>query len=719
MRLFIAEKPDLARVIAEALGSPRSKSGFIECNNGDVVTWCVGHLLALAGPELHNPDYKLWRAEDLPLKLRPAKYVAIPKTAGQLKTVGELIGKASQIVHAGDPDDEGQLLVEEVLEHFGNRSPVQRLLLNDMNANAARKAIDQMRDNKEFYGLYQKALARSIGDQIYGFNMTRAYTLAAQAKGYRGVLSMGRVQTVILWLIVNRYNLNRSHAAAFFYNLVAGVSIGTLSLKARYIPQDPAPIDEKGRVIDEAFAKVVVESCSQAAVQVESVNVEEKKTVAPLPFSLLDLQAEVSRLHGINAEKTLALTQSLRDNYKAITYNRSDCNYLTDEQFAEAPDTLMMLQKLLPEFAGVFAGIDPQRKSRAFNDSKVSAHTGIIPTGTSFDLSALSGDERKVYTAIVQRYLAQFLPDKQHLVVSVEFGSAGHKFLAKQAKVTHPGWTVAAAEVVDEDSDDGADEEPVGDESYEALAGLSVGQEGVCSGVAVTKEKTKPLPIYTESALLKDLRRVAKYVEDPRIKKLLQERDEGKAAGENGGIGTPATRAAMLTKLRERDFYVVDKKKFIPTPLGIEFISVLPSIATRPDMTALWHEQQLRIQAGEITVDQFLDELERFVAEQVQNVDVGNIRQKPAFDLNAKCPMCGGELASTTKVIGCRACSFQFWPVICGKQLTLPQLEALLTKGRTGLIKGFQGKSGTFDAAVRLDAEGATKFDFPKAKAKK
>ncbi|MGU9854460.1 DNA topoisomerase [Pseudomonas koreensis] len=710
MRVFIAEKPQLGKVIAEALGNGRSRGGFIECGP-DIVTWCVGHLLALAGPEVHNPAYAKWNAEDLPLKLRPEKYLPIPATQDQLKIVGELIGKATEIVHAGDPDDEGQLLVDEVLLYYGNRSPVKRVLINDLNANAARKALENLRDNTEFYGLSQKALGRSIGDQLYGFNMTRAYTLAARAKGIKGVLSVGRVQTVILGLIVNRYLANRSHAAAYFHSVTSTLAFAASRIGARLVVPADAPVDDKGRIIEEQYAESLAARCRNAAVVVKLADVTEKPTAAPLPFSLLALQVQISREHGIDAEKTLAITQALREKYKAITYNRSDCSYLTDEQFEEAPATLAALARLLPDLGYVFADVESGRKSRAFNNSKVSAHTGIIPTAANFDVAQLTADELKVYLAIVKRYLAQFMPEKRHLAAEVRFDVAGNEFVARSTKVTVPGWTIAISAEVneEEDGEDGAqDESP-----FELLAALAIGTSGLCEAVTVTKEKTRPLPLYTEPTLLEDLQRVAKYVKDPRIKQLLLDRDQGKAAGEKGGIGTPATRGAMLAKLQDRKFYTVEKKKLVPTPLGLEFIAALPEIATTPDMTALWHEQQQRIESGELTVNEFLDELEVFIADQIRNVDVGNIQQQAAFQIDAKCPMDGGELKVTQRVIGCLSCTFKLWPEISSKTLTSAQLQALLTKGKTGVIKGFKSGAGkSFDAALKLDGEGKVKMVF-------
>jgi DNA topoisomerase-3 len=713
MRVFIAEKPALGQVIAEALGNGQRRNGFIQCGS-DVVTWCVGHLLELSPPEVHNPAYKNWVAADLPLKLRPAQYQPIEKTKDQLKVVGELISQATEIVHAGDPDDEGQLLVDEVLVYFGNSSPVKRVLINDLNANAAHKALQNLRDNKEFHGLYLKALARSIGDQLYGFNMTRACTLAAQAKGVKSVLSVGRVQTPILGLIVNRFLANRSHAGAFFYNVAATVSVGSGSATTRLVVADDAPTDEKSRLIDQAYAEKIAQACHQAPATVAQATVEEKKTSAPLPFALLDLQVHMSQAHGIDSEKTLALTQSLREKYKAITYNRSDCSYLSDEQFAEAPHTLDLLSQALPDMAQVFTQVNSERKSRAFNASKVSAHTAIIPTAVRIDVSQLTEDERKVYLAIVKRYLAQFLPDKRFLSAEVRFDVAGSSFVARSTKVTDPGWSVLIA--FDSSADADEDQaEPEAESPFGVLSALQVGQRGLCEDVKVSQEKTKPPALYTEATLLKDLQRVAKYVRDPRIKQLLVERDNGKA-GEHGGIGTPATRAAMLGKLKERGFYAVEKKKLIPTPLGLAFIAALPSIATTPDMTALWHEQQQMIEAEELSVETFLDDLEGFIAYQVGSVDLGGVEgmgQPEAPKLNAACPMCGQELATTWRLIACRACQFKLYPEISGKTLTFGQIEMLLTKGKTGVLKGFKSKAGkAFEAALKLNHEAKVEFVF-------
>lgn len=740
MRLFIAEKKGLGEVIALALGNGVNRGGYIECGT-DVVTWGSGHLLELVKPESHNPAYEKWNEADLPLKLRPHRYQPIERTAGQFKKVAALIEKASEIVHAGDPDAEGQLLIDEILTYTGTKKPVKRVLINDLNTEKARQALTQLRDNSEFYGLSQSALARSVGDQLFGFNMTRGYTLAARKKGGKDVLSVGRVQTPILGLIVHRYEAFKNHAAAFYYAVSAGFMINGFDLTrcdggeipARFSVPDDAPTDDKKRIIDKHYADNIASTTQHQPATVTQAQTEPKTSPAPLPFSLLDLQVHMSREHGLPAEKTLAVTQSLRDNFKAITYNRSDCRYLNNEQFNDAPQTIAAVSAAL---SGTFppqvlADLDSNRKSRAFNEGKVGAHTAIIPTGTAPDTAKMSQDERAVYTAIATQYLAQFLPEKTYLAASVSFCAAGNTFTASARKTTGMGWTALLQESdSDAESGDGESEpgKDNGDGLFSVLTALSVNDAGTCKTVTVKAEKTKPLPLYTEATLLRDLQRVAKYVKDPRIKALLVSRDKD-TEGENGGIGTPATRAEMLKTLLNRNFYTVEKKKLIPTELGISFIHALPSIATEPDMTALWHEQQQQIEKGKMTSDAFLDELEIFIAEQLQHVDVSAVSvtasdkdksEKSQFErLNAPCPSCGSSIIVTPKIFRCTQCDFKIWPTMAGKNLTKNQVETIISKGKSAEIKGFTSKAGKpFSAFVVLKdkATGQTAFEFPPRK---
>lgn len=749
MRLVIAEKPQLGAVIAEAIGIVGRKDGYIECKGGYNVTWAIGHVLELKKPNEINPAYKNWNAEDLPLKLRPLELKPVERTEKQFKTIADLLKKADIVVNAGDPDDEGQLLIREILEYTGFKGTVERLLLNDLNVEAAKKAMKNLKPDSEFDGMYYKALARSHADYIFGMNLSRAYTLSAREKGLDSVYSIGRVQTPVLGLIVRRYLANKNHKESFYYNLSGNFSFQDKTLNARLVITDNIstdPNDEESkekRIIDENVAKNIQKDCEKHTVNIIQCGIEAKTTPAPLPFALLDLQAKINDKYGFSADETLAITQSLREKHQAITYNRSDCRYLSTEQFEAAPKTLDFLSGLFPELP--FNSADRSRKSRAFNDKKVTAHTGIIPVPSDklSSLSDLSDKERKVYSAIVEQYLVQFLPEKQFDLASITIQCSDYQFKTSATKITDHGWS----KLVPDDAEDEND-----NAKFDLISSLQADASGMCESVEIKKEKTKPQPIYTEATLLKDLQRVARYIEDPRIKKLLIEKDKGRE-GENGGIGTPATRSAVIKNLHDKGFFEYQGKKLIPTKKGIDFIEALPRIVTVPDTTALWFEQQLAIEKGELSVDEFLDEIEKFVGEQIEAAKNVKLEvkgepcscgqgvlvlkkfknseffactayptckiTKPALNgLPApNCPCCNSPVRVNEKGVFCsnEGC-LKLWRTIGGKDLTDSQLVALLTKGKTAKIKGFKSKAGKeFEAVLKLNkAEKKVEFEFDK-----
>ncbi|HBE5685214.1 TPA: type IA DNA topoisomerase, partial [Escherichia coli] len=409
MRLFIAEKPAVANDIVKALGGNFTRhDGWFESDNA-IVTNCFGHIIESQPPESYNPEYKVWKVETLPLRLYPVKYQPVERASKQLKTIIELINRedVTEIVHAGDPDDEGQLLVDEVLEYAGNIKPVKRVLINDNTLPAVQKALVNLKDNRDFKGLYLKALARSVADAVYGFSMTRAYTIPAKARGYQGVLSVGRVQTPVLGLIVNRTRANQNHKSSFYYTMTGVFLRGADVFRANWKPGEFAPLTDR-KLLDKTWADRTAASLAGKPATVEAAATDDKKTAAPLPFNLVRLQQYMNKKFKMTAQKTLDITQQLREKYKAITYNRSDCSYLSDEQFSEAPQVIDALKSVFPQSLD----IDSARKSKAFNSAKVTAHTAIIPTASVPDVNALSTDERNVYLAIAQHYLVQFMPEK-------------------------------------------------------------------------------------------------------------------------------------------------------------------------------------------------------------------------------------------------------------------------------------------------------------------
>ncbi|MGC6031428.1 DNA topoisomerase [Enterobacter kobei] len=324
-RIFIAEKPSVAGDIVKALsGQFIRHDGYYE-SDSDIVSYCVGHVLEMVPPEQINPDYKTWSLDTLPLRLWPVQLQPKESVAKQAATLISLIKRPdiSMVVHCGDPDDEGQLLVDEVLEYAGNTRPVKRALINDNTAPAVKKAVNSLKDNKAFRGLYLRALMRSAGDAIYGFSMTRACTIRAKEKGYRNVLSVGRVQTPVLGLIVRRWRENQDHKSAFYYTLTGHFVSGTDTISARWKTPEHAPVDDKKRLIDKKWAEGLSRTLAgkQASVLATAVD-KGKEQSAPLPFNLVRLQQYMNQKHKLTAQQTLDITQALREKHKAITYIR-------------------------------------------------------------------------------------------------------------------------------------------------------------------------------------------------------------------------------------------------------------------------------------------------------------------------------------------------------------------------------------------------------------
>ncbi|EGE8441573.1 DNA topoisomerase III [Escherichia coli] len=715
MKLFIAEKPAVANDIVKALGGNFTRhDGWFESDNA-IVTNCFGHIIESQPPENYNPDYKAWKVETLPLRLYPVKYQPVESAAKQVNTILELIrrGDVTEIVHAGDPDEEGQLLVDEVLEYAGNTKPVKRVLINDNTLPAVKKALANLKDNRDFRGLYLKALARSVADAVYGFSMTRAYTIPAQARGYKGTLSVGRVQTPVLGLIVNRTRANQNHKSSFYYTMTGVFQRGADVIRANWKPSEFAPLTDR-KLLDKTWANGTATSLAGKPATIEAAATDDKKTAAPLPFNLVRLQQYMNKKFKMTAQKTLDITQQLREKYKAITYNRSDCSYLSDEQFSEAPQIIDALKSVFDQPMD----IDATRKSKAFNSAKVTAHTAIIPTVSVPDVNALSTDERNIYLAIAQHYLVQFMPEKAYQEVSVAIQCGDESFYARARKTTDSGFEAFLG--VENAGDDETEVEN-DDSAFDLLCKIRTGETVTTKEVVVNEKKTTPPPLFTEATLLAALVRVADFVTDPTIKKLLKDKDKDKK-DEHGGIGTPATRAAILETLKRRNYITLEKGKLIPTDTGYALIDALPDIAVNPDMTALWAEKQTAIENGDLAVEEFINELYSDLGGMITNVDLGEMKIEAAAPagqsqrLNAPCPSCGKQIAIRPKGYFCTGCEFKIWKNFSGKALSDKQVETLLTKSITGELKGFVSSrtNKEFSAKVKLidKATGKLGFEF-------
>ncbi|WP_433689637.1 DNA topoisomerase III [Kosakonia cowanii] len=613
MRLFIAEKPSLARAIADVLPKPHRKGdGYIECGNGQVVTWCIGHLLEQAQPDVYDSRYARWNLADLPIVPEKWQLQPRPSVLKQINVIKRLLADADEVVHAGDPDREGQLLVDEVIDYLQlpaeKRQHVQRCLINDLNPQAVERAIGRLRANSEFIPLCVSALARARADWLYGINMTRAYTLLGRNAGYQGVLSVGRVQTPVLGLVVRRDEEIENFVSKDFFEVKAHiVTPAGERFTALWQPSDACEPyqDEEGRLLHRALAEHVVNRISGQPAMVTAYNDKRESELAPLPFSLSSLQIEAAKRFGLSAQNVLDICQKLYETHKLITYPRSDSRYLPEEHFAGRHAVLNAIgvhaADLLPQPV-----VDPDTRNRCWDDKKVDAHHAIIPTARSSKVS-LSDNEAKVYNLIARQYLMQFCPDAVFRKCQIDLDIANGKFIAKARFLAEAGWrTLLGAKERDED-DDGT-----------PLPVVAKGDELLCEKGEVVARQTQPPRHFTDATLLSAMTGIARFVQDKDLKKILRATD---------GLGTEATRAGIIELLFKRGFLVKKGRYIHSSDAGRALIHSLPEMAARPDMTAHWESVLTQISEKECRYQDFMQPLVGTLHELIHQARSTPVRQ--------------------------------------------------------------------------------------------
>jgi DNA topoisomerase III len=582
MKLYIAEKPSLGRAIAEVLPAPHRKAdGCIYVGNGDCVSWCVGHLLEQAEPDAYDAKFKQWRLDHLPIL--PAQWQLKPKANSrkQLAVLRKLVKEADQLIHAGDPDREGQLLVDQVIDYLkvrsNKRDSIRRCLINDLNPAAVTRALSQLRDNKEFIPLSTSALARSRADWLYGINMTRAYTLMGRKVGYQGVLSVGRVQTPVLGLVVRRDEEIERFVAKPFYQLIAHVVTQQGEhFKARWQPSEACLPwqDDEGRVLSKALAENVQSRIHQQPAIVTASSCKLKKQPPPLPYNLSALQIDAAKRFSMSAKQVLDTCQTLYERHKLLTYPRSDCRYLPLEHLTDGRTVIDALANNSPPLSQAAQGADLALKSKAWNNSRVEAHHAIIPTSRKMDTGKLNQAERNVYELVARQYLAQFYPAHEYSDSQIDLEIAGGCFTARARVSLKPGWKALFPTRKENDKNESA--------LNTSLPSLKKSDICLCEKGEVLEKQTTPPKPFDDASLLAAMTGIARYVQDPDLRKVLKETD---------GLGTEATRASIIELLFTREFLQRSGKQIRSTPAGRGLIHSLPEIASTPDMTARWETE--------------------------------------------------------------------------------------------------------------------------------
>lgn len=582
MRLFIAEKPSLARALAEALPKPlKKKDGYIEATNGDIVTWCIGHLLEQASPEFYDEKYKKWVIQDLPII--PTQWQLKPKsqTKKQLTVIKKLIKQANIIINAGDVDREGQILVDEVINYCdATKSKItnaQRCLISDMNEAAVKKAVNNLKPNKDYIPLAVSALARARADWLYGLNMTRLCTLQGQKSGYQGVLSIGRVQTPILGLIVNRDIEIKNFVSKSFYEVIANIETEQgIKYQGKWKPSAACEpyMDNENRVVSKPLAMNVIERINGQSGKVIKVIKDKKKQQAPLLFSLSALQILAAKAFGMSAKKTLDVCQQLYEKHKLITYPRSDCQYLPTEHLNDVQSVIKAISTVSSKSSNIIKNADLSIKSRVWNDSKVGAHHAIIPTARNKATGSLSTDEQNIYELVARQYIAQFYPAFEFLDKQIHTEISAGLFISKQKDIVINGWKELFPTSVKN--------REASEFSSINLPNVAVGELVQCLKGDLIEKNTTPPKYFTDATLLGALTGISRFVTDAAIKKALRETD---------GLGTEATRAGIIELLFNREYLTKKGKEIHATEVGIKLITALPKQISQPDMTAMWESQ--------------------------------------------------------------------------------------------------------------------------------
>lgn len=619
MRLFIAEKPSLARAIADVLPKPHQRGdGFIRCGEQDYVTWCVGHLLEQAEPDVYDKKFKSWRLEDLPII--PEKWQLLPRkeVKKQLDTVVKLIHQADVLINAGDPDREGQLLVDEVFSYAQlpaeKWATIQRCLISDLNPAAVTKAVEKLQSNQNFMLLSTSALARARADWLYGINMTRAYTIRGQRVGYKGVLSVGRVQTPVLGLIVRRdLEIEHFQPKDFFevQAFVQTIEETPQKFTALWQPSKACEDyqDEDGRVISQTLAENVVKRITdQPAEVMEYVDKREKET-APLPYSLSALQIDAAKRFNMSAQAVLDTCQRLYETHKLITYPRSDCRYLPEDHFAERYTVLQAISAQLDDYRQLPEVVNAEQKNRCWNDKKVEAHHAIIPTAKNKP-AGLNQTELNIYGLIARQYLLQFCPDAEYRKSKITLNIAGGSFVAQARNLQVAGWKQLMGKEDDEEQ-----LEPL-------LPIVKKGQQLHCEKGEIISKKTQPPKPFTDATLLSAMTGIARFVQDKELKKILRETD---------GLGTEATRAGIIELLFKRGFLYKKGKNIHSSETGRILIQTLPDVATLPDMTAHWEAQLDSISRKQLSYQQFMQTLTQQLPELLNYMNFHALRRLSAI----------------------------------------------------------------------------------------
>ena len=685
---IITEKPSVARDIAHIVGATSKQDGYME-GCGYVVTWAMGHLIALAMPEAYG--FSAYKAEDLPIRPNPfqlvvrqvrkdKEYISDLAALKQLKVIRSCFDKADRIIVATDAGREGELIFRYIYQYLDCRKPFDRLWISSLTDKAIREGLSNLKPGSHYDNLYHSAKARSEADWLVGINASRALSIAR-----KGGYSLGRVQTPTLAMVCHRYIESRDFSSVPYWKLSVLTEKEGLSIKAVSCKDYE----------NEALAQTALAALrSQSQLTVETVTRKVTHTAPPLLYDLTALQKDANRHHGFSADKTLSIAQSLYEK-KITTYPRTGSRYISEDVFEEVPVLLRNIGKTLS---------NPLNR-HSVDNAKVTDHHAIIPTGEP--PSGLSTDETTIYQMVVNRFVEAFSPNSEEERMQVRFTDGTNTFTWKAYRQISLGWkAVQKGKEVEAEKKEDNDEQILS-----SLPNLPEGEVLPLLNAEITEHKTKPKPLYTEATLLSAMENAGKEVEDAESKKAMAE----------CGIGTPATRANIIETLILRDYIRRDKKSIIPTEKGLAVYEIVKDKKiANAEMTGSWELALAAIEAGKMPADKFSQGINSYVGTICEELLSLSSDQKsyPVY----RCPKCGQQSVGIyAKVAKCRheTCGFHVFREVCGIHLSEDNIRDLISSGRTPILKGLTSKAGKkFNARLVLGEDYATSFEFENKKGK-
>ncbi|MBY0550170.1 MAG: DNA topoisomerase 3 [Candidatus Obscuribacterales bacterium] len=729
MKVVLAEKPSVARDIAAVVGANTKRDGYFE-GNGYAVTYAFGHLVTLAEPEEMNPQWgKPWRIAQLPMIPTEWKYRITDKASAQFSVIKKLFSDAntSEIICATDAGREGEHIFRLIYKLSGSKKPVERLWISSLTAEAIKDGLSKLKPSHEFDNLAAAATARSQADWVVGLNFTRAYTTMN-----RQLCTIGRVQTPTLALIVERQNTIDNFKSTPFYEILVTFEPGFI---ARYITPGAEP---QTKLNDKAIAKDIVKAITPVkAGTVASVTTSEKKTKAPALYDLLTLQKEANKRFGYTAQETLDIAQKLYEEFKLISYPRTESRHLSNDMVDQLPGVLTAVlkspttsQKAKDAFLKenikpgsiTAAQLKPRLSKSYVDDTKLTDHHAIIPT-PKLPPTDLPEKQKNIYQLVATRFMSIFLPPEIRDETTAIIKILEHSFRARGVVIKDPGWTVIEPKAAESDKKEKEKDKESAEESQQ-LPVLTQNQQVEKRKEDLKERKTNPPKPYDDSSLLTAMKNAGQELDDEDLASYMKQR----------GLGTPATRAAIIERLLQTGYVERSKKSLLPTEKGKSLINQVHSDLKDIALTASWEQRLADMQDGKLALNIFEDDIGTFVRRILPDVtssparlpaSAGGAKQGAQGDPStieggiAACPQCkSGVVRETPKGAGCNrwreGCTFSVWREVAGKALSDAQLKELIVKGRTKVIKGFKKKSGTgtFEAKLVLNEEFKVKLEF-------